>query len=169
MVLSGCGTADDASVPTNSTNAKARKRHLPVQAAKPGEEDMADMVAAASTTKTGIPVEVKFTLSQRPQVGQALDVNVAIVPGTPAPDSLAVSFQVTDGLELVNGAELLTTDKPVEGAPLRHVIRVLPKRDGIFALTAVVSTGPANQSPSRTFSIPVIAGEGMPEQVAKEP
>ena len=96
-------------------------------------------------------------------------MNVAIVPGAPAPDSLSVSFQVADGLELVNGAELLTTDKPVEGAPLRHVIRILPKRDGIFALSAVVSAGPANQSPSRTFSIPVIAGEGLHEQVAKEP
>jgi len=54
----------------------------------------------------------------------------------------------------------------VDGTPIRHVVRILPKRDGIFALTAVVSFSESNQDWTRTFSIPVIAGEGLPEQVA---
>jgi hypothetical protein len=49
------------------------------------------------------------------------------------------------------------------------VVKILPKRDGIFALTAVVSFTSANLDSSRTFSIPVIAGEGLPDQVAKGP
>jgi hypothetical protein len=49
------------------------------------------------------------------------------------------------------------------------VVKVLPKRDGIFALTAVVSFTVSNQEMNRTFSIPVIAGQGLPDQVAKGP
>jgi hypothetical protein len=53
--------------------------------------------------------------------------------------------------------------------PIRHVVKIRAKRDGIFALSVVVSIDQANQDLVRTFSIPVIAGEGLPEQVAKGP
>jgi hypothetical protein len=95
-----------------------------------------------------------------------MDLDVAVVPRDPVPDSLSVSFQVAEGLDIVDGSQLERVDKLVDGMPIRHVVRILPKRDGIFALTAVVSFAVSNQDWSRTFSIPVIAGEGLPEQVA---
>ena len=98
-----------------------------------------------------------------------MDVDVAVVPRAPVPDSLSVSFQVADGLDIVEGSQLERLDKLTDGTPIHHVVKILPKRDGIFALTAVVSFAQANQDWSRTFSIPVIAGEGLPEQVAKGP
>ena len=96
-----------------------------------------------------------------------MDLDVAVVPRTPVPESLSVSFQVVDGLDIVDGSQLERVDKLVDGTPIRHVVKILPKRDGVFTLTAVVSFVAANQDWSRTFSIPVIAGEGLPEQVAK--
>jgi len=52
------------------------------------------------------------------------------------------------------------------GTPIRHVVKVLPKRDGIFTLTAVVSFTVSNQETIERFPF-VIAGQGLPDQVAK--
>src|SRR5262249_22967202 len=132
----------------------------------PGGHALKDMVAAVSTSKTGPAVEVKFYLLQRPEVGQPLDVDVAIVPG-PALEGLSADFQGADGLDLVGGGQLARVDKPAEGAPLAHTVKVVPKRLGVFAVTVVVSTYASNQSSTRSFSIPVIAGEGVPGLAAK--
>jgi hypothetical protein len=163
---SGCGSGDPSGTAT-AASAKVRKQSKAVLPAKPGEEEVAEMVAAVGATKVGGPVELKFTLLTRPEVGQVTDLHVAVVPHEPVPESLSVSFQVADGLDIVDGSQLDRVDKLADGTPIRHVVRILPKRDGIFALTAVVSYAALNQDGSRTFSIPVIAGEGLPEQVAK--
>jgi hypothetical protein len=168
--VSGCSSGDKPAAPSATpASAKAHKPSKAVLPAKPGEEDLGDMVSAVSSAKAGPPVEMKFALLTRPEVGQVMDLDVAVVPRSPVPESLSVSFQVVDGLDIVEGSQLGRVDKLVDGTPIRHVVKILPKRDGVFALTAVVSFVVANQDWSRTFSIPVIAGEGLPEQVAKRP
>jgi hypothetical protein len=166
--LAACGSGDKPATAT-AASGQARKQPKAVVPTKPGERDLADMVAAVSAAKGGPPVELKFALPTRPEVGQVLDVDVAVVPRAPVPDSLSVSFQVADGLDIVDGSQLERLDKLADGTPIHHVVKILPKRDGIFALTAVVSFAAASQDWSRTFSIPVIAGQGLPEQVAKGP
>ena len=166
--VSGCSSGDKPAAPSATpASAKAHKPSKAVLPAKPGEEDLGDMVNAVSSAKAGPPVEMKFALLTRPEVGQVMDLDVAVVPRAPVPESLSVSFQVADGLDIVGGSQLERVDKLEDGAPIRHVVKILPKRDGVFTLTAVVSFVAANQDWSRTFSIPVIAGEGLPEQVAK--
>jgi hypothetical protein len=164
--ISGCGSADN---PASITAPATVKPHKPkgTVPVKPKEEDLGDMVAAVSAAKAGPPVELKFALPTRPEVGQVMDLNVAVIPRSPVPDSVSVSFQATDGIDIVGGSQMERVDKLVDGTPIRHVVKILPKRDGIFALTALVSFAASNQDWSRTFSIPVIAGEGLPEQVAK--
>jgi hypothetical protein len=127
------------------------------------------MVAAVSSAKGGPPLELKFVLTSRPEVGQVMDLDVAVVPRAPVPDSVAATFQVTDGLEIVDGSDLEKVEKLADGTPIRHVVKIRPKRDGIFTVTAAVSFTSESQDLTRTFSIPVIAGEGMPQQVAKGP
>jgi len=166
--MSGCGSGDKTAA-DSPARVKAHKQPKVVVSAKSREEDLGDMVAAVAAAKGGPPVELKFSLPTRPEVGQVMELDVAVVPREPVPDSLSVSFQVADGLDIVGGAALERVDKLVDGAPIRHVVKILPKRDGIFALTAVVSFAVSNQDWSRTFSIPVIAGEGLPEQVTKRP
>jgi hypothetical protein len=163
----GCGSTDPtAGSATSAQAAKSGKRKTPL---KNPADPVADMVSAVSSTKAGPPVEVKFALAARPEVGQAMDVAIAVIPRAPLPDSISASFQAAEGLEIVDGALLERVDKLVDGTPIQHVVKILPKRDGIFALTAVVNYAQANQDLARTFSIPVIAGEGLPEQVAKGP
>ncbi len=163
--LAACGSTDNPSAATSSFNAKARKAHRAM--VKPGEEDLAEMVAAVSAAKSGPPVELKFRLTQRPEIGHPLDLAVILVPDSAAVESVSASFQGSEGLDVVDGAQTTRVDKPTVGAPLRHTIRILPKRDGIFAVTAVVSVGSASETATRTFAIPVIAGEGLPEAPAK--
>jgi hypothetical protein len=85
------------------------------------------------------------------------------------PDSVSALFQAPEGIEIVDGSQLARVEKLADGTPVRHVVKILAKRDGIFTVSAVVSVSLPNQDLMRTFSIPVIAGEGLPEQVAKGP
>ncbi len=151
-----------------SGSAKTHKAKAADGPAKPGEQSLGDMVAAVSTAK-GPPVELKFSLPSRPEVGQVTEIDVALVPSQPVPESLSISFQVVEGLEIVDGSQMERVENVTPGTPIRHVVKVLPKRDGIFTLTAVVSFTASNLESSRTFAIPVIAGVGMTDQVAKGP
>ena len=166
--MGGCGSSDTPAA-SKSSSAKSHQQPKRAQPANPGEIALADMVAAVSASKGGPPVELKFQLSSRPEVGQVMDIDVAVVPRAPIPDSVSVSFQVAEGIEIVDGSQLERVDKLFDGMPIRHVVKILPKRDGIFAVTAVVSFVAQNQDLSRTFLIPVISGEGLAEQVAKTP
>jgi len=165
LTVAACSSGDAPATATKSAGASAAKK----TAAKPRDEGLSEMVAAVSSAKAGPPVEMKFELRSRPEVGQVTIIDIALVPRAPIPDSVSASFQVGDGVEIVEGSQLARLDKLTDGAPIRHVVKILPKRDGIFALRAVVSFAVANQDWSRTFSIPVIAGEGLQEQVAKGP
>lgn len=164
--LAACGSADNPTSATSSFSAKARKAHKPLHAV-PGEEDLAEMVTAVSATKTGPPVDMKFRLMQRPEIGQPVELAVILVPGSPALDSVSASFQVSEGLDIVEGAQTAKVEKPAMGAPLRHMLKILPKHNGIFAITAVVAVDSANETSNRTFAIPVISGDGLPDLPAK--
>jgi hypothetical protein len=127
-----------------------------------------DMVSAVSVGGTGPPaVQVKFELRQRPGVAQPLDIDLAIVPASGALDGVSGKVEVGDGLELSAGGHIAPTEHPVEGVPILHSIKVLPKKDGIFTVSAVLSVDAAGQSSSQTFSIPVIVGAGLSEPPAK--
>ena len=162
----GCGSGDQ-NAQSAATSVKSHKAKSAAPG-KPGEMSLGDMVAAVSTSK-GPPVELKFAVPVRPEVGQATEIDVALIPSQPLPDSVSISFQVVDGLDIVDGSQMERVDKLTAGTPIRHVLKVLPKRDGIFALTAVVSYTASSQEMNRMFSIPVIAGVGLTDQVAKGP
>jgi hypothetical protein len=167
LCLSACGSAEDARTALSSLHTKAHKAHPAALANRSGEEDVRDMVSAVNTNRAASPVQVKFSLAQRPELGQVVELHVAVLPGSPGPDRVATNFQATEGLEIVDGGDMDIVDKPSEGVPLRHVLKILPRRDGIFAVTAVVSMDIDHQTTTRTFSIPLIAGAGLPELAGK--
>lgn len=166
--VAACGSGDSKAQSAGTSQGHKPRKAAAAVSNRPGDESLGEMVAAVSPSK-GPPIELKFALPTRPEVGQVSDIDVALVPSNPLPDSVSISFQVVDGLEIVDGSQMERVEKLTAGTPVRHVIKVLPKRDGIFALTAVVSFSSANLEANRTFSIPVIAGEGLPDQVAKGP
>ncbi len=117
------------------------------------------MVTAVSAGKGGLPVDVKFALRQRPEVGQSAELDLIVIPSAPL-DRLMTSFHVEEGLTLSDGAQPSVEDRPEPGVPISHALTIVPKQDGIFYVDATVLADSGTGSIARTFTIPVIAGAG---------
>ena len=152
VALGGCGFSgsDSGTGASASTPKGARAAH---QIARP------DMVAAVSSNKSPGAVEVRFTIPERPIVGQPLDIQLSLTPSIEL-ERLVARFQVPEGVQLVSGAET-GHDRPAIGTEISHTLTVVPKADGIYNITAVVLTDSDKASIARTFSIPLIAGAGL--------
>jgi hypothetical protein len=162
-LLGGCGShsAGPAAGPASSKTA-AKK---PLSA---GDETARNMVSAVAASKPSmVPVQVKFDLRERPDVGQPVEVDLAIVPMSASVDRVTGKVEAEDGLDLIEGGEIAAADRPAEGIPIRHVVKVLPKREGIFTVRAVVTVDAAGVSSTESYSMPVIAGTGGGETPAK--
>jgi hypothetical protein len=112
-------------------------------------------------------VQVKFALLARPDVGQPVDIDLSIMPTAGNLDRISGRVEGEEGLELVGSGELEPADKPVENTPIERTLQVLPKKSGIYLLTAAVSVDAGGQVSTQTYSIPVIAGSGIPDLPAK--
>ena len=165
LLLWGCGSGDKAGDGTGS----ARSGRTAVRKAPPGSEISPNMVSALGGAHTGsVPanVQVKFELRDRPAAAQPLDIDLVILPG--AVDRVYGRVEASDGLEVADGAQIAATDRPLEGMPVRHSIKVLPRKDGIYTVNAVVSVESGGQTSTQTFSFPVIVA-AAPPQVPKAP
>ena len=156
VMLFGCGSGETPGIAGTAPNPAAAPRKP-----QPGDVFSPNMVSAVSSARTApASVQVKFELRERPDVAQPLDIDLVILPGSATVDRLYGRVEVADGLQLTEGAQIAPSDRPGDGIPIRHSIKVLPTRDGIFTVNAVVSVDSAGQSWSQTFSIPVIVGAG---------
>lgn len=165
FALSGCGGSS-----TQSAQAVAHRTAVTAKSQQkidPSAHPLNDMVAAVSAGKAGPPVEVKFELRDRPHAGEPVDIDIAVQLDAPTISRVYAKFQGGEGVTVVEGEELTQIDRPTAGSVIRHVVRIVPKEDGIFALSATVSIDLADDSLTRTFSIPVIVGEGLPGPPAK--
>jgi hypothetical protein len=165
VMLLGCGSGETPGVAGGAAKPAAAPRKV-----QPGDVVSPNMVSAVGGPHTGpAAVQLKFELRERPDVAQPLDIDVVILPASATLDRLYGRVETGDGLELAEGAQIAPTERPVEGIPIRHSIKVLPKRDGMFTVNAVVSMDAAGQSWSQTFSIPVIVAAGSPAAAATKP
>jgi hypothetical protein len=163
--LTGCGGSSSSGSGTPAAQAK-KKTHAH-QSNDPSERAPADMVAAVSGAKAGPPVELKFELREAPEANQVVDVDIAVLPDVPAINRISGKFQAGEGLELVEGGDLPAVDKPAPGTVIRHVVQIIPKEDGIYTVNAIISVDLADGSITRSYSIPVIVGEGLSDEGAK--
>lgn len=160
--LSACGSDKEPGAGTAAANQAHKQATRAVDGLSPG------MVAAVAPPGAGpASVQVKFELQGHPDVAQPLDVDIVIVPVVGNVDRISGKFSADDGLEVVSGQDIPVADKPLEGTPIHHSVKVLPKRDGIFTLTAALAVDVTGRTTNETYSIPVIAGAGLPEVPAK--
>jgi hypothetical protein len=165
VVLCGCGSGQSPGGAGPSPPSAAAKK-------PPNQADTLSlkMVSAVPANKSSTaPVQVKFALRERPQVAQPLEIDLAIVPVSGSVDRVSGKVVTDDGLELVDGGEIPPVERPAEGVPIAHTVKVLPQRDGIFTFSAVVTVYSGGTSSTQTFSVPVIAGAGLPDLPAKSP
>lgn len=161
--LSACGSADQADSTGSLIHLKTAKKARPVvKAADP----TADMGAAVATMKGPAGVNVKFQLGGRPQPGQPLAVDFALIPDANVA-ALSAKFDGDDGLKLLNGDQLASIEKPAPGVPIRHSVTVVPSNEGIYTVTVSLMVTDAGDDPRlHTFAVPIISGDGLPQLAA---
>ena len=154
--LAGCAGGDTPSS-TGSDGAAATSTKAETRARAKGA--VGDMVAAVSATgKPGAPVELKFDIASRPELGQPLEIEVAVVPRSADISQLRVVFQSNEAVEVRSGNEAVH-NRPTEGTAITHMVTVVPKREGVFYLGAVALVDGAEGSVARSFAIPINVGD----------
>jgi len=115
----------------------------------------AGMVEAATLGKSQLPVELKFDLKHRPTPGQALDIDIALIPQI---DAGAAGIQVSggDGLAVAPGANQIDLPAVEAGQVYRQSVKVTPTADGVLLLGLTVSLKHDEMIETRAFSIPLI-------------
>ena len=164
-ILAGCGSHSPGGGAASAPGAKAvAKKPL-----NPMDQLSRNMVSAVASTKpSAVPVQVKFELRGRPDVGQPVDLDLAIVPMSASVDRVSGKVEGEDGLELVEGGDIAASDRPTEGVPIRHTVKVLAKREGIFTVRTTLVVSAAGVASTESYSMPLIAGSpsGSPEAPA---
>jgi hypothetical protein len=156
-LLWGCGS-HEATPGAKVTRAASAKRPPKVD---DGSRNLVSAVAANKSTT--MPLQVKFALKARPDVGQPVDIDLVMVPLSGSLDRLSGKIEAGEGLEVQDGAQITPVDRPVEGTAIHHTVRVVPKHDGIFTFSAVLTVDAAGQATTETYAMPVIAGAGLPD------
>jgi hypothetical protein len=155
--LLGCGSGSGGGGGVTGTTGKQSAK------ASANAQGLAGMVSGvAPPGATTASVQVKFQLKERPAIAQPLDVDVVIVPVYGNLERISGKFAGDDGLEMVGGQDIAPIEKPVEGTPIHHTVQVLPKRPGVFTLTAILMVDSEGQSSGQSFSTPVIAEDNPP-------
>jgi len=161
LVGCGWGSSGDAAKPAAAKPATAK-------AVSAADQLSRNMVGAVAANKpAALPIQVKFELRDRPQVGQPVELDLAIVPMSASVDRVSGKVEGEEGVEVVEGAQIAPTDRPAEGTPIRQSVKVLPRQDGIFTVHVVVTVDAAGQTSSEAYAIPLIAGSGAPDLPGK--
>ena len=135
----------------------------------PMAKALAGMVEAVGSSSAQAPVELRFSIRDRPQVGQEDEIDYALIPQAQGLDEIRLVFGALNGLEVVSHGPALAAIKPASGVPVFGSVTVRPVKAGLFVLTAAVGVQSPNQSVVWPFTIPVIAGEGPAQTAANRP
>jgi hypothetical protein len=139
------------------------------QPVDPAAQALAAMVEDVGPSGSQPPVELRFSIHDRPQVGRDDEIDYALIPQTPGLETIRLDFAALNGLEVVSHGPTLAAIKPASGQPIFGSVTVRPEKTGLFTLMAEVGVESSpGDSVMWSFSIPVIAGEG-PAQTAANP
>jgi hypothetical protein len=147
LLLAAC---DDAPTGQPSQPGAAAKPVKSAEVVLPPE-----FVAAVSAGRNSSVISVHFALRNSPTVNQALPVDIAIVPHQSF-TAVRAHFDSRDGLVVATGNELTALTDPKPEKPIEHELVLMPGKDGVFMVSAIVETEGLDGTISRVFSIPVI-------------
>jgi hypothetical protein len=167
-LLAACGYFGHGAHPHLGLPHRGPKAQV-VQPVDPAAAALAGMVEAVGPSGAQPPVELRFSIRARPQVGQDDEVDYALIPQVGGLGTIRLGFGSIDGLQVVNHGPTLAAIKPATGVPIFGSVTVRPLKAGLFTLTAAVAVETANGSVVWPFTIPVIAGEGPAQTAANQP
>ena len=168
-LLAGCGYFSGSHPGMGAHSAAGPKAHAPPPRVDPAAKALAAMVEAVGPSGAQAPIDLRFSIRDRPQVGQEDEVDYAIIPQNAGMDTIRLVFGSLGGLQVVSHGPALAAIKPAAGVPIFGSVTVRPLKAGLFTLTAAVAVESSTQSVVWPFSIPVIAGEGPAQTAANKP
>jgi hypothetical protein len=124
------------------------------------------MVSAVSGGRSASVISVHFALGKTPIVGQALPVEIAIVPHQNF-TSVRAQFDGVDGVAVTvgNAMEPATDVKPE--SVLKHQLVLLPSREGVYMISAALETdSPTEGTVTRVYSLPMVVSTPESQQPA---
>ena len=168
-LAAGCGYFGGSSSSPTAHPAAPKVHHAPA-AADPTAKALAGMVEAVGPSGSQVPVELKFSIRERPEVGQTDEIDYALIPQVSGLASIRLVFgSLGGGLEVVSHGPALAAIKPASGVPIFGSVTVRPVETGLFTLTAAVAVQSPTESVVWPFSIPVIAAQGPAQTAANGP
>jgi hypothetical protein len=155
VTLAACGKGEDKKADVaHETKAKPSR---PAAEAPAPDDDEKKLANAVVTGKTTAPVDLKYDVLAKPEVGQPFEVELAFRPRLSA-DVLEVEVTGIPGVTVVSGAtgrfEAVRTGE-------RHALKVVVRADGpgLYYLGVVARMVTKVQTDARTFSVPVVVGD----------
>jgi len=113
------------------------------------------MVEAASQGESTVPVQLKFDLPQKPQIGKELQVNIAVMPQIAASPA-DIQVNGAEGLAVAAEESKIEIPSVEEGEVYRESVKVTPTADGVLYLGLTVLLKHDDITESRAFAIPLI-------------
>jgi len=156
-LATGCGGKSDEEAAAQAAKAAAKAAAAqPVvkdDTAMPGDEQLANAVV---TSKTSAPVDLKYDIAAKPDVGQPFEVELTFLPRLAA-DALEVEISAVEGLTLVSSGGV-KFDNVQAGE--RYTTKVLAQSAaaGMYYIGVAAKMTTKVQTEVRTFSVPVVVG-----------
>jgi hypothetical protein len=120
-------------------------------------EQTVNMVEASAQGKSQLPVLLKFELTQRPKVGQAVDINLALIPQIDASPAI-IKVNGGDGLTVGSEATEFAIPAATAGEVYLQTVNITPGAEGVLILGVTVSLKHDEVTDLKSFSVPLIAG-----------
>jgi hypothetical protein len=155
-LAAGCGGKSEEEVASQATQTAAPESEAKSAAqpgALPGDERLANAVA---TSKTAAPVDLKYDIAAKPDVGQPFEVDLTFLPRLAA-DALEVEISSVEGLTLVSSGGV-RFDNVQAGE--RYTTKVLAQSAaaGMYYIGIAAKMTTEAQTEVRTFSVPIVVG-----------
>jgi len=125
-------------------------------AATAADDKTANLATAVADSKTSAPIDLKYDVLAKPDIGQPFEIELVFVPQVAA-DTLEVEVNDAPGLTLVG--ERAASFAPVTGGETyTHKVLLRGDNAGLFYVSVIAKVSTKVQSESRAFSIPVVIG-----------
>jgi hypothetical protein len=164
-LLTACGD-DPGSAAPGAPAPAAAKPATPATGVEDATRGMVSGVAAGRAENA--PIDLKFDLKARPEVGKPVTIDIALLPKVASP-VMNVTYLATEGLAVETSTLPSRYERVQPGSVYRHQATVVPRADGVFALSAIVMVQTDAGDVTRTFSIPVVVGAPPDEAGSAKP
>ena len=158
----GCGSKDEGAAAEGGTDkaaAKTAKQDADAKraaATAAADDKTANLATAVADSKTSAPIDLKYDVLAKPDIGQPFEIELVFVPQVAA-DTLEVEVNDAPGLTLVG--ERAASFAPVTGGETyTHKVLLRGDNAGLFYVSVIAKVSTKVQSESRAFSIPVVIG-----------